>query len=55
MLIKVLQGNYEYGWDDLLEFSTASKQERIEMLRTYQQNEKGALHRIITRRVKKDS
>lgn len=48
--VKVLQGNYGYGWDDLCEYEmndTSSKQD----LKDYQLNEPGVAHRIIYRRV----
>ena len=48
--VKVLQGNYGYGWDDLCEYEmndTSSKQD----LKDYQLTEPGVAHRIIYRRV----
>lgn len=51
----VLQGNYGYGWDDLMtwdknkdELSFRSSREH---LKWYRQNEKQATHRIVHRRV----
>ncbi len=49
----VIQGNYGYGWDDLT--TEASMVEAKKTLRTYQENEHNAAHRIITRRVKKEA
>lgn len=51
----VLQGNYGYGWDDLMtwdqnkdELSFRSSREHLTW---YRQNEKQATHRIVNRRV----
>ncbi len=49
----VIQGNYGYGWDDLT--MEASMAEARKTLRVYQENERNATHRIITRRVKKEA
>jgi hypothetical protein len=58
-VIKVLQGNYGYGWDDLIEYDVKdfngnilemSKEIRND-LRDYEENERNASHRVITRRV----
>lgn len=53
--IKVLQGNYGYGWDDLISCD-ASDQEELKTLRedlkAYRENEPQYNHRIITRREK---
>lgn len=55
--VKVLQGNYGYGWDDLLTYDSNSKED-LEDLRArykeYKDNEPNAGHRIITRRVPLD-
>ena len=57
--VKVLQGNYGYGWDDLIEYDIsdfngdilAMNKEINNDLRDYRENEKDAPHRVITRRV----
>lgn len=49
----VIQGNYGYGWDDLTTETTMTEARKT--LRTYQENERNAAHRIITRRVKKEA
>lgn len=49
----VIQGNYGYGWDDLT--TEESMAEARKTLRTYQENERNAAHRIIRRRVKKEA
>jgi hypothetical protein len=61
--IKVLQGNYGYGWDDLIEYDIsdfngdilAMNKEITNDLRDYRENEKDAPHRVITRRVPVES
>ena len=60
--IKVLQGNYGYGWDDLIEYDIsdfngdilAMNKEIKNDLRDYEENE-SAPHRVITRRVPVES
>lgn len=47
----VLQGNYGYGWDDLVEYETSQQREAKQDLRDYRENEKGVQHRLIRRRV----
>ena len=51
--VKVLQGNYGYGWDDLCEYpdDVSSAKERKDDLKSYKENEPGVSFRIITRRV----
>ena len=57
--IKVLQGNYGYGWDDLIEYDVKDfngnildmNKEIKNDLRDYRENERDASHRVITRRV----
>lgn len=50
--VKVLQGNYGYGWDDVHEFCQSEGiRERKQTLKTYRENERNATHRIIDRRV----
>ena len=50
----VLQGNYGYGWDNLMEWDKSKDdlpyRSSREHLTWYRQNEKQALHRIIERR-----
>lgn len=51
--VKILQSNHGYGWDDVQEFSKDdSIQERKALLKSYRENQKQAVHRIIERRVK---
>ena len=59
---KVIQGNYGYGWEDLVSYRTNSQgdfettQERSEMkqnYKAYRENERSARHRVIFRKVKK--
>jgi len=48
-----LQGNYGYGWDDLVEYDKADSstyKESKSDLKCYRENEKHATHRIIERR-----
>ncbi len=47
--VYVLQGNYGYGWDDLLEEDTY--REAKAQAKVYRENERNASHRVITRRV----
>lgn len=52
--LTVLQGNYGYGWDDLMQWDI-NKDDLVfissrEHLTWYRQNEKQAQHRIIKRR-----
>lgn len=49
----IVQGNYGYGWDDLT--TEASMKDAKATLHTYVENEKGAAHRIIKRRVRKEA
>jgi hypothetical protein len=52
--LTVLQGNYGYGWDDLMEWDRARDDlvfiSSREHLKWYRQNEKRCSHRIISRR-----
>jgi len=51
--LAVLQGNYGYGWDDLVTYDTATKNWFSDMradLRAYRENEPGYSHRVIRRR-----
>lgn len=47
----VLQGNYGYGWDDLVTYESNEYSEAKKDLKAYRENEKGASHRLINRRV----
>lgn len=50
--VKVLQSNHGYGWHDVLEFSDNENiKDRKQMLKTYRENDRKALHRIIERRI----
>ena len=51
--IRVLQGNYGYGWDDLIEYEMGDESWRQDM-KDYNENEKGVPHRIIHRRVARE-
>jgi hypothetical protein len=50
--IKVLQGNYGYGWDDLFYFDDTpeGRKEQKGILKDYRENEPGVPFRIITRK-----
>lgn len=50
--IKVLQGNYGYGWDDLYYFDDTpeGRKEQKDILKDYRENERGVPFRIITRK-----
>jgi len=52
--LTILQGNYGYGWDDLMQWDKNKDDlifiSSLEFLCWYRQNEKQALHRIIKRR-----
>lgn len=60
--VKVLQGNYGYGWDDLIEYDIADfngdllamNREIKQDLKDYREHETNASHRVITRRVLRD-
>lgn len=52
----VIQGNYGYGWDDVDFIDKSEKgafKKAKQSLKTYQQNENNAVHRIIERRTLK--
>lgn len=61
--IKVIQGNYGYGWDDLVcyeftgddEKDLAMRKELRDDYKSYLENEVGYAHRIITRFAKKEN
>ena len=48
--VYVLQGNYGYGWDDLVEYDMGEYQNAKADYKSYAENERYP-HRIITRRV----
>lgn len=51
-LVQVLQGNYGYGWDDLIEYNKDTPYSEMRAdYKSYRENEPTAQHRIITRRV----
>ena len=60
--VKVLQGNYGYGWDDLVEYDIADfngdllamNKEIRQDLKDYEENETNASHRVVTRRVARE-
>lgn len=45
----VLQGNYGYGWDDLVEYEKDQQHEAKQDLADYRENERNAQHRLIRR------
>lgn len=49
--VKVLQGNYGYGWDDLVEYDKEDSAELKQDLKSYRENERNAQFRVVTRRV----
>ena len=49
--IKVLQGNYGYGWDDLVTYDKSEYSEIKKDYRDYKENEPQYRHRVVTRRV----
>ena len=54
-LVKVLQGNYGYGWDDLCVYEHPFNQAEINRdIRDYRLNEPNVPHRVIERRVPAD-
>ena len=50
--VKILQGNYGYGWDDLCQYEKHDYGEIKSDLRVYRENERQYAHRVITRRIK---
>lgn len=48
--VKVIQGNYGYGWDDLCEYEKHEYGELKADFKAYEENE-AYPHRIITRRI----
>lgn len=53
-LVKVLQGNYGSGWDDLCEYDPKDKEQMKELSddrKAYRENEVGIPHRVIERRI----
>lgn len=49
--VAVIQGNYGYGWDDLVEFDKNQTKEIRQTFQEYRQNEHSFRHRIIHRRI----
>lgn len=49
--VKVLQGNWGYGWDDLCEYDKYDNGECRADLKSYQENDPSARYRVIFRRV----
>lgn len=52
--VKVLQGNYGYGWDDLCQYDIRDSDQMKELkddVKAYNENEPGIPHRVITRRI----
>lgn len=54
--VRVLQGNYGYGWDDLVEYDMTyeGQKECKADLKAYRENEKGIPFRVIHRRIPND-
>lgn len=50
-MVKVLQGNYGYGWDDLCQYEMNDTAEIKQDLKSYRENERGVSFRVIQRRV----
>ena len=48
--VKVLQGNYGYGWDDLVEYDLDDRTSKDDY-KAYRENEPQYQHRVIHRRV----
>ena len=51
--VYVVQGNYGQGWEDV--FESEDRKDAKDRLKEYNENEKEYSHRLITRRVKKES
>ena len=52
VVFKVIQGDYGYGWSDLVDYNSEDENEMKEMARdfySYKMNEPNVPHRIITR------
>lgn len=52
--IKVIQGNYGYGWDDLCEYEKNEYSQLRSDFKAYEENE-AYPHRIITRRIQNEN
>lgn len=52
--VAVLQGNYGYGWDDLITYEKGDPDIRTD-LKSYRENEPGVAHRVIYRRIPVDT
>ena len=52
--VVVLQGNYGYGWDDLITYEKGDPDIRAD-LKSYRENEPGVAHRVIYRRIPVDT
>ena len=53
-LVKVLQGNYGYGWEDLCQYDPKDDNQMKELRddkKAYKENEVGVPHRVIERRI----
>lgn len=51
---RVLQGNYGYGWDDLVSYDVSDEQQMADLkqnIKDYRENEPQYSHRVITRRM----
>ena len=52
LYVKVLQGNYGYGWEDLVIYDEDTPySERKEDMKAYRENERGVPLRFINRRI----
>lgn len=52
--VKVLQGNYGCGWEDICQYDKENYSESRDDLKAYRENAPEYVYRIITRRVKRE-
>lgn len=53
--VKVLQGNYGYGWEDICQYDKENYNESRSDLKAYRVNAPEYVYRVITRRVKREN
>lgn len=53
--VRVLQGNYGYGWDDLCQYDREEYSEARDDIKAYRENAPEYSYRIITRRVRREN
>jgi len=51
--VKILQGNYGYGWEDICKYEKENYSESSDDLKAYRENAPECVYRIITRRVQR--